>query len=115
MLYPSEPAQPFNPATAVRFRSLPLLIEEDSQFWNASYDDGSWAGTDQLANWHNGRCSIGYVDGSVSPFKSPKGPNAYGVDPGDLNASQVRLLARRQYYTVNASNANEYGWVNSPR
>ncbi len=115
MLYPSSPAQGFNPATASRFPSLPLLIEEDSLFWNQSFDDGSWAGTDQFASWHNGLCSIGYVDGSVAPFRSPKGPNPNIAEPGDLNASHIRLLARRVYYTINGSNANEYRWVNAPR
>jgi prepilin-type N-terminal cleavage/methylation domain-containing protein/prepilin-type processing-associated H-X9-DG protein len=114
MLYPSAPASGFNPATATRFRSL-LLIEEDSQFWNASWDDGSWAGTDQFASWHNGLCTVGYVDGSVSPFKSPKGPNPNTAEAGDLNASHLRILARRNYYRVDGSNANEFGWVNQPR
>ena len=115
MYYPRNPAMAFNLNTAERFRTLPLLIEEDSEFWNRQYDDGSWAGTDQFANWHNGTCSIGYLDGSVAPFRSPKGPNAYVAEPADLDASKIRLLARRQLYTVNASSANEYGWINNPR
>jgi prepilin-type N-terminal cleavage/methylation domain-containing protein/prepilin-type processing-associated H-X9-DG protein len=115
MYYPTNPALPFNLATATRFRALPVLMEEDTEFWNRDWDDGSWAGTDQFANWHNGTCSVGYVDGSVAPFRSPKGPNPYVVEPADLNASHLRLLARRQLYTINSSSANEYGWVNNPR
>jgi prepilin-type N-terminal cleavage/methylation domain-containing protein/prepilin-type processing-associated H-X9-DG protein len=114
MYYPQNPGLPFNISTAVRFRALPLLIEEDSEFWNRAYDDGSWAGTDQFANWHNGTCSIGYLDGSVSPFRSPKGSSPYAAEPGDLNASELRLRARRQLYTINASSASEYGWINNP-
>jgi prepilin-type N-terminal cleavage/methylation domain-containing protein/prepilin-type processing-associated H-X9-DG protein len=115
MYYPRNPAQPFSLASAVRFRALPLLIEEDTEFWNRTWDDGSWAGSDQFANWHNGTCSLAYLDGSVSPFRSPKGPSAYAQEPADLDASKVRLLARRQLYIMNGSNASEYGWVNNPR
>ena len=115
MYYPTNPAQPFNLTTATRFRALPLLIEEDAEFYNRDWDDGSWAGTDQFASWHAGVCSIGYLDGSVSPFRSPKGPNPYIAESADLNASQLRLRARRQLYTINSSSANEYGWVNNPR
>ncbi len=115
MYYPQNPGLPFNLATAVRFRALPLLIEEDSLFYNQSFDDGSWAGTDQFANWHNGTCNVAYLDGSVALFRSPKGPNANAAEAGDLDASKIRLLARRQLYPMNNTNANEYGWVNNPR
>ena len=117
MHYPPSPASGFNPASATRFRAIPLLIEEDAQFWNghAPWDDGSWAGTDQFANWHNGVCTIGYLDGSVSPFRSPKGPNPNVAEAGDLNASHLRLLARRVYYRIDFSTAAEYGWANMPR
>jgi prepilin-type N-terminal cleavage/methylation domain-containing protein/prepilin-type processing-associated H-X9-DG protein len=115
MMYPSSPAQGFNPATATRFRSLPLLIEEDTTFYNGQNDDGSWANEDQFADRHNGLCAVGYVDGSVSPFRSPKGSNPNVAEAGDLTARHLRVLARRQYYTVWGSNVNEYGWVNMPR
>ena len=115
MYYPQNPAAAFNLATAVRFRALPLLIEEDSEFYNRSYDDGSWANADQCANWHNDACTIGYLDGSVAPFRSPKGPNPYVAEAGDLQCLHLRLLARRHLYTVSGSDATEYGWVNNPR
>jgi len=113
VLYPANPAQPT--ANMTRFRGMPLLIEEDVEFWNKTYDDGSWAGTDQFAASHNKTANIGYMDGSVSPFKSPKGPDMYRVEAQDLNASQLRLKARNQLFTINASNPNEFGWVNRPR
>ena len=112
VLYPPNPSQP---NTRVRFRAVPLLIEEDSEYWNRTYDDGSFAGTDQFANWHVGTGTVGYLDASAAPFRSPKGSNPHAVEPGDLNASHLRLSARRQLYTINASSASEYGWVNNPR
>lgn len=115
LLYPPNPAVAFNPATAARFRALPLLIEEDPLFYQASYNDGSWAGSDQFSNVHTGRCAIGYLDGSVAPFQSPKGPNNNVAEAADLNAGQLRLLARKQYFTINGSTAAEFGWVNHPR
>jgi len=115
LYYPPNPMQAFGPNNTARFRSLPVLIEEDPLFYQASFNDGSWAGTDQFSNVHTGMCAIGYVDGSVSPFRSPKGPNNNVAEAGDLNASEVRLFARRQYFTMNSTTAAEFGWVNHPR
>jgi len=115
MLYPTNPTVAFGPSNTSRFRAIPLLIEEDPIFYQAAYNDGSWAGSDQFSNVHTGKCSIGYLDASVSPFKSPKGPNNNAAEVQDLNAGQLRLLARKQYYTINSSTAAEYGWANSPR
>ena len=115
LLYPSKPAAGFSPATASRFRTLPLLIEEDPLFYQHDYDDGSWAGQDQFSNLHSGRCAIGYIDGAVAPFASPKGPNNSVAETTDLNVSELRLFARRQYFSINSSNDQEFGWVNHPR
>src|SRR5262249_29655598 len=63
MTYPESPSNPSSPRR--RFTALPLLIEEDSKFYNASYDDGSFAASDQVTDRHRKGGNIGFLDGSV--------------------------------------------------
>ena len=113
MVYPVDPS---NASSArQRFPNLPLLIEEDALFYNRSYDDGSFAASDQFSDRHRRGCNIGYMDGSVGSFVSPRGPARDVDEPRDLHAFDLRLVAERQEYSVGSSNANEFGWVNRPR
>jgi prepilin-type N-terminal cleavage/methylation domain-containing protein len=125
MDYPESPQLTSSPRRY--FPALPLLIEEHDLFYNRSWDDGSFAGTDQFSTRHGrsrsgsavggvgGGCQIGYLDGRVALFKAPVGSNDRLVEPADLDASKVRLVKRPgQSYPVNSSGPGEYGWVNSP-
>lgn len=110
------PERPLTPSTRkARFQLLPLLIEEDERYYNRSYDDGSFAGFDQFTARHAGYANLGNLDGSVTRFRSPKGPNPDAEEPMDLKASHLKLLVRTTEYDVNASSATEFGWVNRPR
>jgi prepilin-type N-terminal cleavage/methylation domain-containing protein len=83
--YPAAPGVAGSARTA--FPAMPLLIEEHDEFYNRSFNDGSFAGTDQFSTRHGGRgsgssgggrgggCTIGYLDGRVGLFKPPTGPN----------------------------------------
>ncbi|HEY3243218.1 MAG TPA: DUF1559 domain-containing protein [Phycisphaerae bacterium] len=113
MTYPQNPTQPTT--TRRRFPGLPFLIEEDSKFYNATYDDGSFANLDQFSDRHNRGCNLAYLDGSVSRFVSPKGPLSPVAEPLDLTANHLRLWARDMQFTVGASSALEFGWANNPQ
>ncbi|MGE3108598.1 MAG: type II secretion system protein [Phycisphaerales bacterium] len=126
MTYPVNPA---NLSQGVKqFPGVPLLIEENHLFFNAQYDDGSFANLDQFSTRHGSRefgseaggrgggCNVGYLDGSAGLFKSPIGPNDRLQEPGDLTANHLRLVkARGTNFTVGSSSAAEYGWVNRAR
>jgi hypothetical protein len=103
-------------SSELRFAALPLLIEEDSRFYNQEYDDGSFANLDQFSARHSRYCNLGYLDGGAGRFRSPKGAHE---DREELNydhtARELRLYARGRAYEVWGSNANEFGWVNKPR
>jgi prepilin-type N-terminal cleavage/methylation domain-containing protein/prepilin-type processing-associated H-X9-DG protein len=109
------PEHPENAGSGRRaFDMLPMLIEEDERFYNTTYDDGSFAWDDQFSDRHNRKCNIGYLDGSVGTFRSPKGPRADLAETADLEATHLRLIARSVEYTVHASSADEFGWANDP-
>lgn len=113
MTYPEDVTTPAR--TRRYFHALPLLIEEDSVWYNESYDDGSWANRDQISDRHAGMANIAYLDGTVSRFRSPKGGNPDREEPEDLTARQLRLVVNDDSYDVWGSNSNEFGWVNKPR
>lgn len=124
--YPERPEQ----ANSVRrfFQGVPLLIEEHDEFYNRSFDDGSFAGNDQWSTRHGtrkagsaaggrgGGCHMGYLDGAVALFKAPVGGNDRAIEPQDLNATHLRMTkAPGTSYMLNSSAANEWGWVNRSR
>jgi len=113
MTYPEDVTMPAR--TRKYFRALPLLIEEDSVWYNEPYDDGSWANLDQVSDRHAGQANLAYLDGTVSKFRSPKGGNPDLQEPADMTARQLRLVVNDENYDVWGSNANEFGWVNKPR
>ncbi len=126
MDYPERPE--IGTSTRKIFPGIVLLIEEHDEFYNRSYDDGSFAGTDQWSTRHGTRNAgsaaggkgggghNGYLDGSVGLFKAPTGPNDRVAETQDLNASQIRIIkAANTAWPVNSSTAAEFGWVNRAR
>lgn len=123
------PVQPEN-ASSVRkdFPAIPLLIEEHDEFYNRSFNDGSFAGNDQFSKRHgvkesgsaaggrNGACNIGYLDGSIGLFKAPVGANDRTEEPTDLKAVHLRLIkGGDQAFQINSSTAAEWAWANRAR
>jgi prepilin-type N-terminal cleavage/methylation domain-containing protein/prepilin-type processing-associated H-X9-DG protein len=113
MTYPERPAVSNSPVR--RFTSLPFLIEEDTKFYNATFDDGSFAANDQVSDRHRKGANIAYLDGSAERFVSPRGPRSEVEEPNDLIASQFRLRARQLSYPVGSSSVAEFGWANNPK
>lgn len=115
MSYLADPSKGFAESNFVWFPGLPLLMEEDEFWYNAAVDDGSWAGNDQITARHRGSANMGYLDASVARFRSPKGSNPELEEAGDLRAAHLRLWASDKKFTMNGSNAKEFGWVNKPK
>lgn len=120
MVYAKAPARG-NRSELAYFQSLVLFVEEheiyynDASRWSEDYIDGSWAGRDQFTQRHDGKCRLGYLDGSVGPFKAPTGPDQTREEAQDLTAEEVWISLRGNLYPVNGSHAGEFGWVNGPR
>ncbi len=125
MTYPTIPGYAASPIKY--FQAIPLLIEEHDLFSNRSNDDGSFANVDQFSTRHyaknsgsqaggrNGACNVGYLDGSVGLFKAPVGIDNLVAEANDLVANHLRVIKGRTAYSVGASSAAEYGWVNAAR
>ncbi|MBC7835522.1 MAG: prepilin-type N-terminal cleavage/methylation domain-containing protein [Phycisphaerales bacterium] len=121
--YPLRPQVSNSPRKP--FPHIPLLVEEHDLFYNRTYDDGSFAGNDQVSTRHGTRASgsdaggrggaghIGYLDGSVGAFRPPVGPSDRLAENSDLDAGHFRLLKKRAAaYPVWESSATEFGWAN---
>jgi len=112
--YPERPEQTNSPRR--RFDAIPLLIEEDEVWYNASVDDGSWANLDQITDRHTRGANLAYLNGTASRFIPPKGAKPKVEEREDLTARHLRLVVEgKGQYPVYSSNANEFGWVNNPR
>lgn len=130
------PLNPENPASARRvFQGIPLLIEEHDEFFNRTYDDGSFAFDDQFSTRHGsrrsasdaggrtGQCNIGYLDGAVAPFRPPVGPQDRVNEAQDLQAADLRVIkgggagsaSGGVAHPVYSSAATEWGWINSAK
>jgi prepilin-type N-terminal cleavage/methylation domain-containing protein len=124
----SYPLNPAGGGAREFFKGLPIIIEEHHTWYNNPVNDGSFAGRDQWSKRHNtkrsgsdvggngGGCHMGMLDGSIQYFVAPAGPLDAVQEPGDLEADNLLIhKAGGLTYTVNASTANEYRWVNRPR
>ncbi len=97
------------------FTSIPVLIEEDAKYFNHDFDDGSFAWNDQFSRRHGRGCNISFLDGSVDRFVPPQAGLPTQPHPANLTAQGVKLEAKFRKFDLHASDATEWGWVNSPR
>lgn len=102
-------------------RGLPLFVEENTKFYNETYDDGLWGNVDQLQAAHDKRASMVFLDGSVDMFKPPT-DNNNNVENltmdfvANLLYFSVRGGASDTWYQVhNDPSTVKYGWINNPR
>ena len=112
MSYPLDPSHPDE--SRHFFRSLPLLVEEDTEYYNEQLDNGVWANNDQITDRHDGFGTIAFLDGSIDRVKTAKG-SPYYAEEYDLQAKHLRLWTDSASYTVHRSNMAEFGWANRLR
>jgi len=92
---------------------FPIMIEEDSWWYNRGITDGAWGNNDQVTDRHFGKGNIGYLDGSGGLFESPKGAMRERREPEDFEAWDFVFLARDREYSLGWYTRG-YGWVNRP-
>lgn len=81
-----------------RFDSLPVFIEEHTQFFNAhaTYNDGDWAENDQVAERHSKQGHILYLDGVARLFNASAGKDDGGVpETADFSAADIYYFLRQ--------------------
>lgn len=110
---------PLNPQTPTSrrafFTAMPLLIEEHETLYNRSYDDGSFAWSDQPTARHGRGAAFAYLDGSCGRFMPPPQGNPAVEEPSDMAAIHMKAHAKDRMFDLHFSAANEWGWVNAPR
>ncbi len=119
---------------AVRFRQMPIFVEEDN-YSNTLFPDGVWADNDEITQRHSGGGYIVYIDGSVElfemPVKYPLEANLGNMTPGRRGQRGFEgrsVYIRGQSYIrqdrveqvpngdlVTQGMGNRYGWCNAPR
>jgi prepilin-type N-terminal cleavage/methylation domain-containing protein/prepilin-type processing-associated H-X9-DG protein len=86
----------FDPISA-RFDSLPIFVEEHTQFYNAHdlYNDGDWARQDQVTERHQGKGHILYVDGVARLFNASAGKSEFDEEAADFSADDIYYFLRQ--------------------
>ena len=118
--------------TLSRFRTMPMFIEEHSEFFNAVYTDGQWGFTDEVTDRHNKDGHILYKDAVAEIFKSANGDSEVlgADDSSELNKTTThrdfyvkgspqlpgRGLPKKfwQLWTLHqqfVNKPNNYGWI----
>ncbi len=106
-------------AELTRFRVLPLFVEESTIFYNEVYRDGLWGNMDQVTTRHATGGYMGFIDGSSSLFKAPRGTSEeiqeslLDFEANDIYVS--RSGADNQWYKMYQPTDTPYGWINAPR
>ncbi len=103
----------------VRYRTLPLFMEESTYWYNDEISDGLWGNWDQVTTRHDDAGMMGSIDGSAELFRAPHGEreetretlkdfeaNDIYVSPRAIQGSWRRLYDGAGY---------DYGWVNNPK
>jgi len=124
--------QRFKDGEAVRFRGLPIFIEEDS-YSNSLWPDGKWSDNDEVTQRHDGGGFIVYLDGSLEDFEMPTAfPLELMESPGTpgqrgargFEGHSVYIRGKSYIRQTEGNRANDgdafngfverYGWVNTP-
>ena len=102
-------------------RSLPVFIEEDSEFWNAPGPDGMWSNWDQITNRHGRKGHMVFLNGDVELMDLPRGGNPLSQnDIGDFTANDLWARGRNQWFQVapnwpnGGAGLRRYGWFDRP-
>jgi len=56
-----------------RLRTMPMFVEEHTEFYNQKYPDGNWANVDEFTDRHNGSGHILYKDATAELFDTVNG------------------------------------------
>jgi prepilin-type N-terminal cleavage/methylation domain-containing protein/prepilin-type processing-associated H-X9-DG protein len=101
-----------------RLQGLPVFVEESTPWYNEVFVDGLWGNRDQVTDRHDHGGNIAFLDGSVSLFKSPKGPQGEMIQEDDdfeANDLYVQTSPYSRFWYQLDGGAKPWGWVNSPR
>ena len=118
---------------AVRFRQLPMFVEEDA-YSNSFFPDGRWLDDDEITQRHNGGGHITYIDGSVELFTMPTSFPLEIMEGSGVGSRGNRGFEGRSVYIRGSGGywrqdlgtlANDgdpfngfgerFGWVNDPK
>lgn len=103
-----------------RMQGVPVFVEEDTVFNNASSPDGLYSNTDQVTMRHQRKGHVGYLDASVELFDPPRGPDpAVRTDVGDFTGNDIYVSRNGANWFQLAptwpGSARPYGWTDQPR
>ncbi|MFT5422956.1 MAG: prepilin-type N-terminal cleavage/methylation domain-containing protein [Phycisphaerales bacterium] len=80
-----------------RLRTMPIFVEESTEFYNQEYPDGMWANVDELTQRHNKKGHMLYKDASVALFNGATGESR--TEGGEENKSEItRTTTHTDFY-----------------
>jgi hypothetical protein len=101
-----------------RFRSVPIFVEESTNWYNEEIPDGRWGNRDQISLRHAKGGHITMLDGSTELFKPPTGLLERDQEGEDFEANDIYATSGRggePWYMMESSENRYYGWMNNPR
>jgi prepilin-type N-terminal cleavage/methylation domain-containing protein len=90
---------------------LPIVVEEDEYWYNASIQDGAWANWDQVSDRHQGRGNIGFMNGTCLTVETSKGEDPFKEEPQDFKGYDLVFFARDAEHDF-GSYTTRFGWIN---
>lgn len=117
-------AQAARPQPAVNnlvyMRSLPVFVEEDTQWWNSQSPDGMFSNWDQISDRHGGKGYMTFLNGDVELMKFPRGSQPMSQsDIGDWVGNDLWARGRNNFWyqicPTWPATPRPFGWFNSPR
>ncbi|MFZ4574766.1 MAG: type II secretion system protein [Phycisphaerales bacterium] len=97
-------------------RGLPIIVEENTYWYNAPIPDGLWGNMDQITQRHAKGGHASYLDGSASLWQPAAGPLEQ-LEDGDFIANDLYVkgpTTDRYFYQWDGRQVRRWGWVNNP-
>jgi len=80
-----------------RLRTMPMFVEEHTEFYNQEYPDGMWANVDEFTQRHNSKGHILYKDATVQLFNIATGESR--TEGAEQNKSEeTRTTTHTDFY-----------------
>ncbi|HZW05512.1 MAG TPA: type II secretion system protein [Phycisphaerales bacterium] len=106
-------------ASILRFRTIPIYLEEDTEWHNRRSPDGLFSNADQITHRHEKSGHIVFLDASVEAFNFPAGPRPDTEEAGDFTGNDIYCSRNgTTWYQLAPTwpgSPRAYGWTDQPR
>lgn len=95
-----------------RLRTMPIFVEESTEFYNQEFSDGMWANIDEFTTRHNKKGHMLYKDASVALFDALNGES--DREGGGENTAELNKTTKHADFYLKGSPRNPASGVTLP-